>query len=400
MRRGLYFLYPLFLYFFYGLYIGQFQLEIFEPGQVPDNTSGYYDYRGITHVHSDLSSGSASFEEIVQAARESNVDFLFLTDLNTFTSPVPRVGYYGRTLLMRAGEYGYLDSHLLYYGGPESDVASGGGQAQLFFTDLLTKPDRGEDSGLVVLAHPFQPGFKRFERPLEGLDGLEIVNLASQWETAKQNELYSAIWSSLIYPFNSHLAIFRLFQEPHQERALWDELAQKRRTLGFLGNDTSSKTLVFGSVLEFPSYKTSFEIASNHVLLKSELTGDPERDQRKILQALRTGQFYFAIDTLANPKGFFAEARVGRRTYPMGSQIELQKGLQIQVSLPQKPSVPFEVVVFRNGERFLTSNSATTTMDVHMPGVYRVLVRVSPQLPLPDGRRWFPWIYTNPFYIR
>jgi hypothetical protein len=47
----------------------------------------------------------------------------------------------------------------------------------------------------------------------------------------------------------------------------------------------------------------------------------------------------------------------------------------------------------------MTSNSQVTQYYLNSPGVYRVLVRVIPTLPLPDGKKWIPWIYTNMFYV-
>ncbi|MGE0527691.1 MAG: hypothetical protein AB7P49_11555, partial [Bdellovibrionales bacterium] len=68
-------------------------------------------------------------------------------------------------------------------------------------------------------------------------------------------------------------------------------------------------------------------------------------------------------------------------------------------SLPQKPDVPFDVIIYRDGLRVMTSNSQLTQYYLNTPGVYRVMVRVIPTLPLPDGKKWIPWIYTNPFYV-
>ena len=83
----------------------------------------------------------------------------------------------------------------------------------------------------------------------------------------------------------------------------------------------------------------------------------------------------------------------------MGSVREYQEGMSLEVTLPQKPDVPFDVVIYRNGERMMTSNSQTTQYYLTGPGAYRVMVRVIPTLPLPDGKKWIPWIYTNPFHI-
>lgn len=85
--------------------------------------------------------------------------------------------------------------------------------------------------------------------------------------------------------------------------------------------------------------------------------------------------------------------------YLLGAKLNFREGLKLQVSLPQKPSVPFDAIIFKNGERMLTSNAQVTQFFIHSPGVYRVMVRVIPTFPIPDGKKWIPWIYTNPIYI-
>jgi hypothetical protein len=151
----------------------------------------------------------------------------------------------------------------------------------------------------------------------------------------------------------------------------------------------------------FPSYTTLFGLVTNHVLLNSELTGQASSDRAKIMAALRQGQFYMSLDTLANPKGFnsFMTTKNGH-VISMGSDVEMEDSLELTVDLPHTPTVPFEIIIYRNGERILSASSRTTKLPIRSPGVYRVAVRVNPTLPLPDGRKWIPWIFTNPFYVK
>ncbi|MCB0412063.1 MAG: hypothetical protein KDD22_06020, partial [Bdellovibrionales bacterium] len=154
--------------------------------------------------------------------------------------------------------------------------------------------------------------------------------------------------------------------------------------------------------ISFPSYESLFAIGSNHILLRSELTGNGKADREKVLHALKAGQFYFSIDLLGNPKGFnaFIIDKKSSKIYLMGSEVSLKPGMELQVRLPGAPFVPFDIDIYRNGERILTSNSHVTQLAIHEPGVYRVRVRVIPTFPLPDGKKWIPWIYSNPFYVK
>ncbi|NUN04524.1 MAG: hypothetical protein HUU57_02070 [Bdellovibrio sp.] len=44
-------------------------------------------------------------------------------------------------------------------------------------------------------------------------------------------------------------------------------------------------------------------------------------------------------------------------------------------------------------------NDPETSFPITQPGTYRVQVRVSPLMPLPDAKKWITWIYTNPFFV-
>jgi hypothetical protein len=76
----------------------------------------------------------------------------------------------------------------------------------------------------------------------------------------------------------------------------------------------------------------------------------------------------------------------------------LSKAKQLVIDLPEKPMKDFEVVIYRDGEKMMSSNSLTTRMDIHVPGSYRAVVRVKLDFPF-EGSRWIDWILTNPFRI-
>lgn len=392
----------IFLYVVYGVYLANYDVRILPEELVAEPPRGFFDYRGVTNVHTKLSSGSGNMSEVVAAAQNSDLDFLSVTDLNLFDRPTALAGYHSHLLVMLDGEFSYLNSRLLNLGASTTKHLQGVGRSQVLFADLLSQNERESDVGLFVLAHPMKPRYKWTGEYPTGLDGIEIINLKTVWQEAWAKNKFSFFVSLFILPFNEKLALLRLFEAPDEELHLWDELSQKRRILGLAGADAEAKLMVGDdhSFLRFPSYETLFSIVRNHVLLKSELTGNATSDVEKIAQGLRQGQVYMSLDILGNPKGFNAVIRSKTgQVFPMGSQIKWQEGLVLEVSLPQKPNVPFDSVIYRNGERMLTSNSQITQYFINGPGVFRVMVRVIPTLPLPDGKKWIPWIYTNPFYI-
>lgn len=401
MKRWLVFSFAFLAFITYGLIISQWGLRIVPAELAPSNPPGFFDYRGVTNVHSDLSSGSRPVTDIVQIAQEAGLDFIFFSDLNLAEKPHQLEGYHGNLLVFIDGEYSYLNSRILNYDSTDPVDLSSPGRSQFFLADQLTQTSREPNLGVLVLAHPFKPNFRWEGEFPSGLDGIEIINLKSIWQQSWLSAKASFLWTVFLYPFNSRLALIRLFDIPNAELELWDKLNLRKRTLGFAGTDAEARVRISPSLfVEFPSYLTLFSLVRNHVLLPSELTGNAATDRQKLAGAIRRGQFYMSLDSLADPRGFIAKIeRPGSAPLLMGSSIKWTPGMKLTTTLPQKPNVPFDVVYYRSGEKILVSNSKETALEIPGPGVYRVMVRVIPTLPLPDGKKWIPWIFTNPFYV-
>jgi len=393
----------IFLYLIYGLYLANYDVRIFPEDLVAEPPRGFFDYRGVTNVHTQLSSGSGDVSKVIAAAQSAGLDFLSITDLNVFDKPTSLAGYHSNMLVMMDGEYSYLNSRLLNIGSTSGRHLQGVGRSQVLFADLLSQPEKDTDVGVLVLAHPKKRNYGWSGDYPAGLDGIEVINMKSAWQEAWQKNTLSFFWSLFVYPFNERLALLRLFEAPEDELRLWDELNRIRPTIGLAGADAEAKLIIGGanSFLRFPTYQTLFSLVRNHVLLKSELTGNAISDVEKLAGAMRQGQFYMSLDILGNPKGFNAVLKNKKgQVSPMGSALNFEEGMVLEVTLPQKPDVPFDVVILRDGERMMTSNSQVTNYFVNQPGVYRVFVRVIPTLPLPDGKKWIPWIYTNAFHVK
>ena len=379
----------IFLYLIYGLYLAQYNVAILSDELVADHPRGFLDYRGLTHVR------GADVEKIIAAAQSVGLDFLSLTDLNVFDkSNAMAGGYHGNLLVMMDGEYSYLNSRLLNIGATASGQLQGVGRSQVLLADLLSRRAKPPEMGALLLAHPGNSRYQWTGEYPPGLDGLEVIDLSDIWQEAWKNKKWSFFLSLTIFPFHEQLALLRLFEAPEEQLRLWDELSQKHHMIGIAGAGSEGR-------LRYPSYETLFSLVRDHVLLRSELTGSSESDVEKLASAVRRGQFYMSLDILGNPKGFNAIVRdKAGEIYPMGSELNYSDGLTLEVTLPQKPKVPFDTIIYKNGERMMTSNSQVTQYFINSPGVYRVLVRVIPTLPLPDGKKWIPWIYTNNFYVQ
>ena len=206
----------------------------------------------------------------------------------------------------------------------------------------------------------------------------------------------------MIYPFNPQLALLRLFQEPTQELSFFDQVSQKRPFVATAGAEASARAIPLADwLIKFPSYERSLSIASNHLLLTSELSGNMPEDREKILSALKKGQFYICFDALGDPKGFqtYIYDEDNQARISIGATVKADKKLKIYFKLPAEPTAYYEVVLYKNGQRVDVLNTFEGLFSLQGPGTYRLQVRISPRLPLPDAIRWLTWIYTNNFYV-
>ncbi|MCB0390216.1 MAG: hypothetical protein KDD58_02940 [Bdellovibrionales bacterium] len=376
-------------------------MNIIKPSIGRVHPEGFYDYAGVLNIHSLKSTGSGDYKDIVLAAQKTGLDFIFITDLNDIDVDKTAEKYYDHLLVFIDSEFSYLDSRVLFYGKEKYKDFSSIGQSQAKISDRLSDHNSSTNKdGLLVLAHPFKSGHEWQGDLPSSFDGIEVLNLKSIWQSVWKNNKLSFFWSMFIYPFNPELALLRMFPFPKREFKLWDQLNAKKRTLGFAGTDAEAK-LKFPKNLEIPSYETLFNIIRTHVILSSELTGDFRRDSKKIKQALVKGHFYFSLDKMANPVGFNAiVSGPTKKNYVMGEKISWTESLELDINFQQKPLYPIDVMIFKDGEKILSSDSINTTYKILEPGVYRIVVRIIPTFPIPDGKKWVPWIITNPFFIK
>ena len=386
-------------YFIYGFYISQFEFD-FVPRKVK-TTDFYYDYRLGMNIHSNLSIGSEPLSVILAEAKLAQNKFILMTDLNP-NLKIPEDSYLQNIGVLQGAKYGYKDSRLIYFSTDEKNLGIRKGESHLQLSDMLSQSTTQNRNSLLVLAHPFKSGFNWSGDIPEGLDGVEIANLKSMSQRSWDYSKASTIWSLLLYPFNPKLALIRLFQEPTDELILFDQVSEKRKFVAFQGAEASARAIPLTDwLIKFPSYERSLSIASNHLLLTSELSGNIADDRKKIIDALKNGQFYICFDALGDPKGFEAYLydEDSLKKYSIGSRVDYSKNLRLYFKLPAEPTSFYEVVLIKNGTRIDTLNTFEGLFELDGPGTYRIQVRISPRLPLPDAIKWLSWIYTNNFYL-
>jgi hypothetical protein len=361
---------------------------------------GYFEYKGTVNIKSNRSRGSGGVNEIIDSATKVGLDFLILTDSDLVPFEDNIGSYYGDLLLLSEREFSVIGSRYQVYSRNKAQWPSQLESAKAKVADFISKDPKDHPADTLILTGTFpSQGMNVSEVPF-GIDGIEVWNPKNTAQRAWYWNKGSALWSLLLYPFNPKLSFLRLSSEASQEIQLWDQLLSKRFVFGISGSEASARAVPWSEMLvRFPSYASSLEIFSNHVLTPSELTGNYRADRIKILEALAKGRFYMALDLLGDPVGFQSFLVSQSRRWPMGSIVKWQKAMQIEAKLKQIPKEFYEIVLYKNGQRVATSNNYELTAVVDEPGVYRLEVRVAVKFPIPDGKKWVSWILTNPYKV-
>lgn len=369
------------------------------------NHPGFYDYRGALNVQTNLSSGFLSPADVIRAAQEAKLEFITFNELNRFVPGETPDGWQRQLLVINGGKYSYLESRVLSFDVDRLKTIESLGQAQTVIADLLSRvgsestDTRGEGRDLLSLGQVSRNGTEWSGAYPAGLSGLEVLNIRQHLGHVFNNARLSFFWSLIIYPFNPDLALIRLFADLDTSFETWDRLTSARKTFGYLGSDAGAPAQLAGLKIDLPDYDTLFRSFSNHVLLRSELTGDYVSDRKKVLSALHGGQSYFAIDAFGGTKGFAVWYEDAGGISQLGARVNIQDSSRLMVRLPRKPVVPFETAIVKDSASIMTSNSTETEFRIFQPGVYRVVVRLFVSPSLFDGGRWTPWIVTNPITV-
>ncbi|MCS6837740.1 MAG: hypothetical protein NZ480_02740 [Bdellovibrionaceae bacterium] len=397
MKIILVLLFSVLAYVIYGLYLSNLDLSV--TGNQSEDIPPYFDYRGALNVRTDLSDGVLDFLSVVRAAQSAELDFLVTGEFYRENLKLPKGGYYNQLLVLSSTEYAYLNSRILVLGSDPLPVD----QIGYKLSDWLSEPNTKNRKDFIAMLSPINAQGQltwTSEWPI-GLDAIEVLNPRVISERVYLAHRLSAAWSFLIYPFNPQYAFLRLFEEPSAELELWDRLNQKKSIHGFAGLDLSGRAIIFpNTYFEFPSYQTMFWLLSTHVLTRQELVGDFDRDFPIFLKALKSGNIYFALEMLGNPKGFTLYVQDGEQRHLMGDSFPYRSGQKIIYALPENVREIAEINIFRHGQKIAQLFDKKGEFSLPSPGVYRVTIRIPSIFPFPDQKKWVTWIFTNPFYAK
>jgi hypothetical protein len=317
-------------------------------------------------------------DEIVEASRRAGSAFVIMTDHHS--SKVYSRGFEGLfedVLVIRGSEIikgcrgrtGDTCNSLLVLG-----VKDYIHHKTLTMSQVVDKVKKR--GGLAIAAHP--NGFVDWHTDIDGMEIYDILDDAvdHRWKFAKY--FFDVLYSFNRYPDEVFLSIL---DRPEQALQKWDELTQKRRIVAIAGNDAHQNIRFSGKQID--PYSLTLRFVRTHVLA-------PSLGEREILSALAAGHAYVSFDILADATGFGFWAESDRVLGIMGDEVEWAEGLTLKLQTP----IAGKIVVMKDGRLFKKATAQKLTLPVEEPGVYRV------EVSLPIRGEWWPWIYSNPIYVR
>jgi hypothetical protein len=329
---------------------------------------------GVYHVHTTFSDGRKSLDKVAAAASRRRLDFLILTDHgNPNRASLAAQGWRENLLVLAGSELSVSRGHLVALGftPPERDFARNAEEAAL---------EVAAAGGFTVVAHPFSKTRWSWGGSA-AYDGIEIVTADSM---VKKNLLRALPYLPALI-FSPRIFLLKALDRPTQSLKKWDQLGAGRVVYGYISTDAH---LAYGAL---------FSYFGLHALLESPLSRDFDQARRQVFDALRRGSFYCAVDA-ARPAGglsFWAES--GGSRFPMGSTVYQDSAARVEFRAEAPFAFPVQTRLLRDGKVVRSVDGAGVSFASEGPGVYRLEVYLRDgSLLAPD----FPWIISNPIFIR
>lgn len=343
--------------------------------------------KGVYHLHSTFSDGLGGVEEICRAAAGQGLDFVLLSDHGRPNRAASAATAWRQDVLLIGGSEFSLQAGHLAAAGYRLPAYRFPPEAQEAIDEVR------RDNGVSFLAHPFDGRIPWTDEKARGFSGVEVVSL---YQMAKRNLAYVLTLFPLQYLLSPDYALTAAISFPRRELALWDRLDREGRYYGIYALDAHAKIeLGEKARLGFPSYAAMFRILRVYVHAGGELAADAGAAASAVIAALRRGDFYSAIESLAAANGFEFFYRG-----PDGGRVEMGGGAErAGGALVLRLPFPFavDVRVLRDGAPFRSFTDSTRPeieVAVDAPGAYRCEVY------LHSGRlHRLPWILANPVFV-
>jgi hypothetical protein len=158
--------------------------------------------------------------------------------------------------------------------------------------------------------------------------------------------------------------------------------------IGELDNHDTLRRILGAHLSIFP-YARVFRLIRTHVLTTGPLSGNSHDDIAKILDALRSGRVYVALDYYRSSSGFSLVLEEEGRYATLGDTFHLRRSADLRALLPY----PGQISLIRNGTLCHRVTGKELSVRICEPGVYRIEVY------LKVLGCYHPWIFSNPVYV-
>jgi hypothetical protein len=347
--------------------------------------------RGAYHVHSTISDGTGSLDEIGAAGAAAGLEFVIVTDHGDGTRRPEPARYRSGVLVIEAVEINTSGGHLVALGIEPSPYPLAG-------TPRAVLEDVHRLGGFGIAAHPGSPRLSlQWTDWNVPLNGIEWLNADSEW----RDEFLDSLGRMLLtYPFRPAETLASMLDRPDPVMARWDQQARAGRMVGLAGADAHARLGLRQQDepyedrwhLAVPSYQSSFMAFSTRVVLDAELSGDAERDAAEIIRSVRKGRVYSVIDGIASRGALDFRATNGATQALPGDELDVGQGVDFHLRVAAPAGS--RMVLLRNGEpHFETMDAEARVSAASAPGAYRVEVYA------PAERTNIPWLVSNPIYV-
>ncbi|MBN2515799.1 MAG: PHP domain-containing protein [Deltaproteobacteria bacterium] len=347
-----------------------------------------FDYTGIIHFHSEYSwDGRIPIGDIIKAARENGIDFLMLTDHSCLEARKRGVEGWNEDVLLVVGqEISPRFNHYIAFGIDEAIAVDE--EATVPPQEYIDQVKRGD--GIGFIAHPDHEGTELFhvkqfpwmDWSVSGYTGVGVWDFMTDWQSSLTN--YPKALLSFAFPAH-------FLRGPRQVTLdRWDRLNQTSKVVGIgeLDNHDTPKKICGLNISVF-KFKKAFRFIRTHLLLDKPFEKDNVKDINAIINALRGGRAYVALEHFRKSRGFVLYIFDNNATAMMGDEFVLKENALLHVETPAH----CKIRVIRDGETLREDIATRLEFTITEKGVYRVeaYIRIL--------YKYRPWIFSNPIYV-
>lgn len=344
-------------------------------------------YKGCVHIHSVYSDGGGTLEEIMQAAQDTDLDFVIVTDHNSLEAlKEGKEGWYGRSLLLIGVEISFEVGHYLAFD-VQPTLKWDRDYAQQTIDGVV------ESGGFGIIAHPdSQGGWKDWD--VTGYVGLEITNLSSLFSQKKKDSMNKLLLDFARGGFRDPERAMKRVMSVASDGSLqrWSKMLNKSRMIGFGGTDAHGLVDLGIGKLRLPWYSDIFKCLQLHIVTDRQFTGDLQHDKEIVYGAIRGGQCYTSYSVWGDTLGFDFTAKRGGSEVTMGQRIA-KSGMPVTLRVQVPGNTGVDCRLFRGDKLILDTHQKKLFVTASRPGAYRVEV---------DRHivgKTVPWIVSNPIYV-